>query len=68
MPAAVRPTGRARSDPADDLTVRQARAMATPEPPMPQPRDIALEQETPEQAADLEAQSDDETAESSEES
>ena len=42
--------------------------MATPEPPMPQPRDIALEQETPEQAADLEAQSDDETAESSEES
>ncbi|MCW2533245.1 MAG: hypothetical protein JWP62_2815 [Blastococcus sp.] len=68
MPAAVRPTGRARSDPADDLAVRQARTMATPEPPMPQPRDIALEQETPEQAADLEAQSDDETAESSEES
>lgn len=28
--------------------------MTTPEP---QPRDIALEQETPEQAADLEAQS-----------
>jgi len=32
--------------------------MSTPEPPSPQPRDIALEQETPEQAADLEAQSD----------
>jgi hypothetical protein len=42
--------------------------MSTPEPPMPQLRDIALEQETLEQAADLEAQSDDETAESSEES
>ena len=27
------------------------------EPTDPQPRDIALEQETPEQAADLEAQS-----------
>ena len=68
MPAAVRPTGRARSDPADDFALRQARAMTTPESPMPQPRDIALEQETPEQAAHLEAQSDDETAESSEES
>jgi hypothetical protein len=32
--------------------------MTTPEPPVPQPRDIALEQETPELAADLEAQSD----------
>ena len=32
--------------------------MSTPEPANPQPRDIALEQETPEQAADLEAQSD----------
>ena len=31
--------------------------MTTPEPADPQPRDIALEQETPEQAADLEAQS-----------
>ena len=31
--------------------------MTTPEPETPQPRDIALEQETPEQAADLEAQS-----------
>jgi hypothetical protein len=29
----------------------------TPTPETPQPRDIALEQETPEQAADLEAQS-----------
>ncbi len=29
----------------------------TPQPETPQPRDIALEQETPEQAADLEAQS-----------
>lgn len=34
--------------------------MSTPEP-KPQPRDIALEQETPEQAAELEAQSDPET-------
>jgi len=32
--------------------------MSTPEPANPQPRDIALEQETPEQAAELEAQSD----------
>jgi hypothetical protein len=31
--------------------------MTQPEPD-PQPRDIALEMETPEQAADLEAQSD----------
>ncbi len=31
--------------------------MTTPEPETPQPRDIALEQETPEQAADLEARS-----------
>jgi hypothetical protein len=29
----------------------------TPEPEQPQPRDIALEQETPDLAADLEAQS-----------
>jgi hypothetical protein len=32
--------------------------MTSAEPENPQPRDIALEQETPEQAADLEAQSD----------
>jgi hypothetical protein len=32
--------------------------MTTPEPATPQPRDIALEQQTPEQVADLEAQSD----------
>jgi hypothetical protein len=32
--------------------------MTTPPADEPQPRDIALEQETPEQAADLEAQSD----------
>lgn len=32
--------------------------MTTPEPALPQPRDIALEQETPEQAAALEAASD----------
>jgi hypothetical protein len=38
--------------------VRQARPMT--EPSAPQPRDIALEQETPEQAAELEAQSEDE--------
>ncbi|WP_199584776.1 hypothetical protein [Blastococcus sp. TF02A-30] len=31
--------------------------MTTPDPDAPQPRDIALEQETPEMAADLEAQS-----------
>jgi hypothetical protein len=31
--------------------------MTTPEPNAPQPRDIALEQELPEQAAELEAQS-----------
>lgn len=31
--------------------------MTTPENDTPQPRDIALEMETPEQAADLEAQS-----------
>jgi hypothetical protein len=33
--------------------------MTTPGSETPQPRDIALEQETPEQAADLEAQSED---------
>jgi hypothetical protein len=32
--------------------------MTTPGPQTPQPRDIALEMETPEQAAELEAQSD----------
>ncbi len=32
--------------------------MTSPEPEDPQPRDIALEQETPDQAAELEAQSD----------
>ena len=36
----------------------QSPPMTTSEPADPQPRDIALEQETPEQAADLEAQSD----------
>jgi hypothetical protein len=40
--------------------------MTTPQPETPQPRDIALEQETPEQAADLEVQS--EAEESREES
>src|SRR3954451_9083614 len=34
------------------------RGMTAPEPEDPQPRDIALEMETPELAADLEAQSD----------
>ena len=43
---------------ADDVALGQARAMTSPDPENPQPRDIALEQETPEQAADLEAQSD----------
>jgi hypothetical protein len=36
--------------------------MTTPQPETPQPRDIALEQQTPEQAADLEAQSEPEAA------
>ncbi len=31
--------------------------MTSPEPDQPQPRDIALEMATPEQAAELEAQS-----------
>ena len=34
--------------------------MTTPEPEQPQPRDIALEQATPEQVEALEAASDDE--------
>jgi hypothetical protein len=71
VPAALRRAANRTAqgpDPADDHAVRQARVMTTPGPPMPQPHDIALEQETPEQAADLEAQSVDETAESSEES
>ena len=38
--------------------------MTSPEPETPQPRDIALEQETPEQAADLEAQSSEDAGES----
>ena len=37
--------------------MRQSQAMSTPDPDAPQPRDIALEQETPELAAHLEAQS-----------
>src|SRR4051812_6440336 len=43
---------------ADGARLGQARTMSTPETENPQPRDIALEQETPEQAAELEAQSD----------
>jgi len=43
--------------------MRQADRMTTPEPKAPQPRDIALEMETPEQAAELEAQSDPEPEE-----
>jgi len=35
----------------------QALVMTAPEPEDPQPRDIALEQETPELEAELEAQS-----------
>ena len=42
--------------------------MTTPEPKDPQPRDIALELETPELAAQLEAQSEPETSASSDES
>jgi hypothetical protein len=39
--------------------------MTTPDADTPQPRDIALEQETPEMAADLEAQSEPDSAETS---
>jgi hypothetical protein len=42
--------------------------MTAPDPDVPQPRDIALEQETPELAAELEAQSDGETTAPSDES
>jgi hypothetical protein len=42
--------------------------MTTPEREDPQPRDIALEQETPELAADLEAQSEPADGRPSEES
>jgi len=37
--------------------VREAPVMTTPGPDTPQPRDIAVEQETAEVAADFEAQS-----------
>jgi hypothetical protein len=37
--------------------LREAEVMTSPESADPQPRDIALEQETPEQAAELEEQS-----------
>ncbi|MGY1710760.1 hypothetical protein ACI8AC_14745 [Geodermatophilus sp. SYSU D00758] len=36
--------------------------MTTPDPETPEPRDIALEMATPEQAAELEAQSDGDAA------
>jgi hypothetical protein len=49
---------------ADDGHLGQAPPMTAPEPDDPQPRDIALEQETPELAADLEAQSEPEAEES----
>jgi hypothetical protein len=39
--------------------------MTTPEADTPQPRDIALEQETPEMEADLEAQSEPDPAQPS---
>jgi hypothetical protein len=42
--------------------------MTTPDDATPQPRDIALEQETPEQAADLEAQSESDGEDAPEES
>jgi hypothetical protein len=38
--------------------------MTTPEPQSPQPRDIVVEQQTPEQAAELEEQSEPEQPES----
>jgi hypothetical protein len=54
-----------RPDPAGPPDLRQAPAMTTPEPnettappSLPEPRDIALEMETPEQAEEMEAQSD----------
>ena len=40
--------------------------MSTPEPATPQPRDIALEQETPELVDDLDQQSDPDPAEMTE--
>jgi hypothetical protein len=42
--------------------------MTAPDPDLPQPRDIALEQETPELTADLEAQSDAESTTTTDES
>jgi hypothetical protein len=48
--------------------VRHAGAMTAPDPDLPEARDIALEQESPELAAELEAQSDPETGEPSGES
>jgi len=42
--------------------------MTTPDNDLPQPRDIALEQETPELRDELEAQSDEETTAPSDES
>lgn len=43
--------------------MRHARSMTTPESDVPQPRDIALEQETPELEEALEAQSEPDPAE-----
>lgn len=51
-----------------DVGVLQARPMTTPEPEDNQPRDIALELETPELAADLEAQSEPQAGPPSDES
>ena len=42
---------------ANDGALGQGRGMTAPESADPQPRDIALEQETPELEAELEAQS-----------
>jgi hypothetical protein len=42
--------------------------MTTPEPDDPQPRDIALEMETPDLAGDLETQSDPRAGQTSDES
>ena len=50
------------------VRLRQGGAMTTPEPEDPQPRDIALELETPDQAAVLEEQSEPEPGASSEQS
>jgi hypothetical protein len=47
-----------RAHPAESAALGKAGTVTAPEPEDPQPRDIALEQATPEQAIELEEQSD----------